>query len=149
MKITGVAPQIAILTFLYMFLVIIIDYSTIPFFNITNSYYPTFPILGIILILIGIIMIFNVAKKLRKSFISNILMTDGLYRIFRNPMYVAYLIFIIPGICFFFNSWLVFTSIIINFILFQIFIQKEYKYLANRYGEEYKIYLSRVWIKFL
>ena len=70
------------------------------------------------------------AQKLRKSFNATILMTEGLYKIFRNPMYVS-------------------TTIIINYILFQIFIKKEYNYLEEKYGEEYKFYLRKVWCKYL
>ena len=149
MKITGVAPKIAVPTFIYMLITIIIDYFTKPLFKITEENYSTFIIVGIILIVIGIIAVASVAKKLRMSFNSGILMTDGLFTIFRNPMYVSYLILIIPGICFLFNSWLVFTSLIINFILFQIFIKEEYKYLEEKYKEEYKSYLDKVLFKFL
>ena len=105
-------------------------------------------ILGIILILAGAIIVVNVSIKLQKSFKTNILMTDGLYKIVRNPMYVAYLIFVIPGICILFNSWLVLTTIILNYILLRIFIKEEYKYLEDKFGDEYKRYLSKVWIKF-
>jgi len=149
MKIAGVAPQIAIPTFIYMLITIIIDYLTKPLFKINQNNYSILLIVGIILILIGILIVVNIARKLRKSFNANILMTEGLYKIFRNPMYVSYLILIIPGICLLLNSWLVFTTIIINFILFQIFIKKEYTYLEEKYGENYKSYLRKVWCKYL
>ena len=149
MKIAGAAPQIAIPSFVYMLITIIIDYITKPFFRITHGYYSYFLVVGILLILFGIIIVANVALKLRNSFGANILMIEGLYKIFRNPMYVSYLILIIPGICFLFNSWLIFTMLIINFILFQIFIKKEYKYLEEKYGEEYNSYLKKVWCKYL
>ena len=149
MKIAGVAPQIAIPTLIYMLITIIIDNLTKPFFKITQSNYSKLLIVGILLILIGIIIVVNMAQKLRKSFNANILMTGGLYKIFRNPMYVSYLMLIIPGICLLVNSWLVFTTIIINYILFQIFIKKEYNYLEEKYGEEYKFYLRKVWCKYL
>ena len=149
MTIAGVAPKIAIPTFIYMIIAIIIDYLTKPLFKITQNYYSTLVVLGILLVLIGIIMVIIVAKNLLKSFKANILMTDSLYKIFRNPMYTAYLILIIPGICFLFNSWLVLTSVIINYILLQILIKEEYKYLEEKFGEEYKMYLGKVWIKYL
>ncbi len=148
MKITGAAPKIAIPTFIYLLFTILIDYLTKHLFKITQSNYSTLLILGIILILVGVIIVVNVSIKLRKSFKANILMNDGLYKIVRNPMYVAYLIFVIPGICVLFNSWLVLTTIILNYILLHIFIKEEYKYLEDKFGEEYKRYLSEVWIKF-
>jgi protein-S-isoprenylcysteine O-methyltransferase Ste14 len=149
MKIAGVAPQIAIPTFLYMLITIIIDQLTRPLFQMTQRNDSNFLIIGILLILFGVLIVVTIGKKLLKSFHENILMTEGLYKIFRNPMYVSYLIFIIPGIGLVFNSWLVFTAIIINFILFQIYIKKEYRYLEEKYGEQYKLYLKKVWCKYL
>jgi protein-S-isoprenylcysteine O-methyltransferase Ste14 len=64
-------------------------------------------------------------------------------------MYAAYLLFIFPGISLIFGSWLILTTVILNFILIQLFINEEYQYLEEKYGDEYKRYLDNVWIKFL
>lgn len=149
MKITGVAPKIAVPTFLYIILAVVIDSLTKPLFRITQNNYSTLVVVGILLILIGVVLVSIVGRKLIKSYKSTILMTNGLYKVFRNPMYTAYLIFIMPGISILFNSWLILSSVILNFILFQVFIKEEYKYLEKTFGEEYKRYLDDVWIKFL
>ncbi|HZW38336.1 MAG TPA: isoprenylcysteine carboxylmethyltransferase family protein [Ignavibacteriaceae bacterium] len=149
MKITGVAPKIAIPTFIYMIVMIIIDNQTKPQFTITINHYNILMIIAIILILIGVAMVFSVAKILLKEFPEGRLMSDGLFKIFRNPMYASYMLFVIPGICLLFNSWLVLTTVIINFIFFKIFIKEEHKYLEGKFGDEYKTYLEKVKIKFL
>jgi protein-S-isoprenylcysteine O-methyltransferase Ste14 len=64
-------------------------------------------------------------------------------------MYDAYLIFVFPGLSLLLNSWLVMTTFIVNFILLQLFIREEYRYLENKFGDEYKTYLNKVWFKFL
>jgi len=94
-------------------------------------------------------MVASCGKKLLKSFNKEKLMTDGLYKIFRNPMYAAYMLFVVPGICLLFNSWLVLTTVIINSLLFFIFIRKEHRYLQEKFGKEYEEYLQKVLIKFL
>lgn len=149
MKITGAAPKIAIPTFIYMLAAIFIDNQLKPFFNITENHYSTLVIIAALLILTGVILVITAARKLLKSFKAGVLMTDGLYKIVRNPMYASYTLFIIPGLCLLFNSWLVLTTVIINFILLQIFIKEEYRYLEEKFGEEYKTYLQKVRIKFL
>lgn len=149
MKVLGVAPFIAAPTFLYLGLTIIISYLADGMFIITNSDYSILAGAGIILIVIGVLMVISCGRKVLKSFSSGKLMTDSLYRIFRNPMYAAYLIFIIPGICFLFNSWLALTTVIINYILFSIFIKHEHKYLHEKFGKEYEEYLTKVYFKFL
>jgi len=97
MTMAGVAPKIAIPTFIYIVLVVYIDFLTKPIFIVTTNYYTTLVLLGILLIVVGIIIIISVAKKLHKSFKANTLMTEGLFKIVRNPMYTSYLILIIPG----------------------------------------------------
>jgi len=149
MKITGAAPKIAIPTFIFMLITVVIDYLTSPLFKITMNNYSALIIAGIIMIITGALMVLSTGKKLLKSFNSEKLMTDGLYRVFRNPMYASYLIFVIPGICLLFNSWLVLTTVILNYILLKIFIKEEHQFLVEKFGEEYKNYLEKVWIKFL
>ena len=149
MKITGAAPKIAIPTIIYMFIAIYFDKLEYPLFKITLYNYSTLVVIGVIMVIIGVSMVVAVQGKLRKSFYSGLLMKDGLYKILRNPMYDAYLIFVFPGLSLLLNSWLVMTTFIVNFILLQIFIREEYRYLENKFGVEYKSYLNNVWVKFL
>lgn len=148
MSIRGVAPQIASLTFLYLLISFIISSLMKPAFQI-NSDNSILTIIGIILIVPGIIMVAVSGRLVLKSFNENTLIRTGLYRVFRNPMYAAYFLFIIPGLCLLLNSWLVLTTIPVNYILFQIFIHKEYIYLKEKFGKEYEDYLKTVIIKFL
>lgn len=149
MNILGVAPFIAIPTIVYLITTIILSLTNKPFFDITEKSYEILIVLGIVLILIGILMVISCGRKLLKSFNSGLLMTDGLYKIFRNPMYAAYMLLIFPGIGLLFNSWLVLTTVPLNYILLSIFIQREYRYLKEKFGVEYELYLKKVLIKFL
>ena len=148
MSIRGAAPQIASLTFLYLLISFIISSLMKLAFQI-NSDNRVLTAIGLILIVPGIIMVAVSGRMVLRSFNENTLMRTGLYRVFRNPMYAAYFLFIIPGICLLLNSWLVLTTIPVNYVLFQIFIQKEYIYLREKFGKEYEEYLKTVLIKFL
>ena len=149
MKITGVAPLIAAPTFAYLIITVVVSYYTSPLFSIVNNGSNILVYVGIALIIPEIIMVAACGRRLLKSFDKNKLMTDGLYKFFRDPMYVAYLIFVIPGICLLFNSWLVLTTVILNYVLYSTFIKREHKYLEEKFGAEYKEYLDKVIIKFL
>jgi protein-S-isoprenylcysteine O-methyltransferase Ste14 len=149
MKIAGVAPLIAIPTFLYLGLTILINYSAGGIFTITEKGYSILLAAGVVMIVTGVLMVASCGRKLLKSFNSGKLMTDGLYKIFRNPMYAAYMLFVVPGICLLFNSWLVLTAVIINSLLFFIFIRKEHRYLQEKFGKEYEEYLQKIIIRFL
>jgi protein-S-isoprenylcysteine O-methyltransferase Ste14 len=148
-KITGAAPKIARPTIIFMFIAIYFDKLEYPLFKITLYNYSTLVVIGVIMVIIGVSMVVAVQGKLRKSFKSGFLMKDGLYRILRNSMYDAYLIFVFPGLSLLLNSWLVMTTFLVNFILLQIFIKEEYRYLENKFCVEYKSYLNNVWVKFL
>lgn len=149
MNIAGSAPLIAAPTLVYLIITAIISAGAKPLFAITEKHYWILIVVGIVLMLIGILMVISCGRKLLKSFNKGLLMTDGLYKIFRNPMYAAYLLFVIPGLCLFFNSWLVLTTVLLNYILFSIFIKREHKYLEEKFGAEYESYLKNVFIKFL
>ena len=149
MKIAGVAPLIAIPTFLYLILAVVISLTATKIFTISINHYFVLAAIGIVLITGGVLMVISCGRKLLKSFNSDLLMTDGLYRIFRNPMYASYLLLIIPGICLLFNSWLVLSTVVINYILFSVFIKREHRYLEEKFGSEYEEYLEKVFIKFL
>jgi protein-S-isoprenylcysteine O-methyltransferase Ste14 len=149
MNVLGVAPFIAIPTFLYLGLAIVVTYLNGELFKITYANYTAIALTGVVMILIGALMVAACGRKVLKSFSSGKLMTDGLYKIFRNPMYAAYLIFVIPGISLLFNSWLALTTIVVNYILFSMFIKREYSYLREKFGKEYEEYLKKVLIKFL
>jgi protein-S-isoprenylcysteine O-methyltransferase Ste14 len=149
MKITGVAPQIAVPTTLYLVVTAIIHVVTRPLFTITRTHYAILVFVAAFMLLAGIIMILNIGRKLLRNYKSKTLMTDGLFRVFRNPMYSSYLLLIIPATALLFNSWLMLSAVIFNYILIKIFIRKEHTYLQDTFGDEYKNYLKKVWFKFL
>ena len=149
MNVLGVAPYIAAPTFLYMALAVVITFLSGEVFKITSVAYKPLVIAGILMIFTGTLMVIYCGRKLLKSFNSGKLMTDGLYKTFRNPMYAASLVFIIPGIALLFNSWLTLTTVLINYFLFSVFIKREYVYLYEKFGMDYDDYLTKVLIKFL
>jgi protein-S-isoprenylcysteine O-methyltransferase Ste14 len=149
MKITGVAPQIAVPTMLYLIATAIVHILTRPLFIITEAHYKTLVFIAIIMLAVGIVIVFSVARKLLSNFRKGTLMTNGLFKVFRNPMYAGYLLFITPAIALLFNSWLMLSAVIINYILFRVFIKKEYDYLHDSFGADYKNYLKQVWFRFL
>ena len=149
MKITGVAPLIAVPTFVYLIITAAISYLSKPAFSIIPNDGGVLIYAGVALIIPGVIMVAACGRRLLKSFDKNKLMTDGLYKYFKDPMYVAYLLFVIPGICLLFNSWLVLTTVLLNYVLYTVLIKREHKYLEEKFGAEYKAYLDKVIIKFL
>jgi len=83
MNIAGSAPVIASPTLLYLIITAIISSVTKPLFTITEKNDSILIGFGIVLIIIGILMVINCGRKLLKSFNKGLLMTDGLYKVFK------------------------------------------------------------------
>ncbi|MCQ2509255.1 MAG: isoprenylcysteine carboxylmethyltransferase family protein [Lachnospiraceae bacterium] len=105
-----------------------------------------FRILGVLLIVAG--LYFNYSAKRKSKLFENIkqnrLITDGIYRYVRNPVYSA-ILFCCTGISLFANNLLVLIAPVCCWIYTTIFlIQTEEKWLRNLYGQEYVEYCKRV-----
>ena len=111
--------------------------------------------LGIILILTSFLLIYLSVKSFKfhqedpnPTTESNILITEGIFKYIRNPMYLSLVCFqlsIGSLLSFlhisFFSS---FTLLILHFFI----VKKEESYLRNKFGEQYIMYIqtSRRWI---
>ena len=72
------------------------------------------------------------------------LVTDGIYRCCRHPLYASWVVFIVPGIVFLVNSWIGLTIPIFMYFVLRILVRKEEIYLASVFGSEYSDYKKRV-----
>ncbi len=76
------------------------------------------------------------------------IVTDGIYRLSRNPMYVS-LAFVYLGIACWVNSlWILLLMVPVLVVVDQGIIKREEQYLEQKFGDEYLRYKSEVrrWI---
>lgn len=110
---------------------------------------------GLAMVLFGIIILIHVALRFKKMEPAlepwkptTHILTDGIFALSRNPIYLAFN-FVTLGLGIFFNNaWMVW-SFIPGFIFLQIYvIQKEETYLDEKFGNEYRAYKNKVrrWI---
>jgi protein-S-isoprenylcysteine O-methyltransferase Ste14 len=74
--------------------------------------------------------------------------TSGLYRFSRNPIYLAFLLIVI-AFAFFANSiWFFLSALLLFLILHAAVVRREERYLAGKFGESYAGYCRQVrrWI---
>lgn len=76
------------------------------------------------------------------------LVSSGLYRFSRNPMYLGMLVFLLGVALFLGSVGAVCPVIIFGWIIHHRFIRNEELFLAERFGEEYEAYRKKVrrWI---
>lgn len=72
------------------------------------------------------------------------LMTDGPFRFSRNPIYLGMAIFIVGAGRATNNPWMIGSSLLFAAIIDLFVIRREEAYLAERFGDAYASYRSRV-----
>jgi len=100
--------------------------------------------IGVIFLAIGIPMLIISALTVSASFRKGELLTQGIYSRSRNPLYAAWILFIIPGLSLFFGSWLILGTTLAIYAGFKVFIKEEYEYLREKFGQDYLDYEARV-----
>ncbi|HEV3146936.1 MAG TPA: isoprenylcysteine carboxylmethyltransferase family protein [Gemmataceae bacterium] len=71
------------------------------------------------------------------------LVTAGIFRYSRNPIYVAFA-FVLIGEFLIFTNWILLAYLVAATWLFHRQVLREEEYLRTRYGQEYAEYCSRV-----
>ncbi len=99
---------------------------------------------GIALLLFGIPFWFIAAVTLRRAYDAEELCTTGVFSLCRNPIYAAWILFLLPGGLLFFRAPLLFLIPLLFYgVLRQVF-PKEDAWLEKKYGEAYRLYRERV-----
>jgi protein-S-isoprenylcysteine O-methyltransferase Ste14 len=96
--------------------------------------------LGIFLFVVGFAFYLATVRTLIQGLRTNKLITTGPYQLCQNPLYAAFILFIVPGICFLAGSWLSLTTSLIAWLIFKLTIGKEYKQLERIFGDDYLEY---------
>jgi protein-S-isoprenylcysteine O-methyltransferase Ste14 len=99
-----------------------------------------FLVAGIVLLVIGIPMLVVAARAATIAYNSEKLATTGIFGIVRNPIYSAWIMFIIPGLMLLTHSWPLFLTPVVAYVVFKVTIRRESDYLERHFGEAYRKY---------
>jgi protein-S-isoprenylcysteine O-methyltransferase Ste14 len=100
--------------------------------------------LGIVFAALGFFFWASGAMAIRKAFYARRLLTDGVYRLTRNPMYAAFILFLIPAVSFLMNDVLIVLASGVLYVVFRLKIKKEESYLMELFGDDYNRYAEQV-----
>jgi protein-S-isoprenylcysteine O-methyltransferase Ste14 len=100
--------------------------------------------LGILFLLVGLPMLAVGARAMAMAYRSDRLATTGLFGIVRNPIYAAWIVFVIPGLVLFTQSWPLLLTPVVAYVAFKIKIPRENRYLEKRFGAAYRQYKADV-----
>ena len=113
--------------------------------------------ISVLILLVGTIILISPVFKFIKSKTTvnpvkfkkvNKLVTSGIYRYSRNPMYLGMIIIIISTSIFYLNYYSIVTPFIFYFWINRFQIKREEIFLAKKFGKEYLSYKSKTrrWI---
>ena len=112
---------------------------------------------SVLILLVGSLILINPVFKFIKSKTTvnpvkfkkvNKLVTSGIYKYSRNPMYLGMILIIISTSIFYLNYFSVVTPFIFYFWINEFQIKREEIFLEEKFGKEYLSYKSRTrrWI---
>ena len=140
----GVGPKI----FKWVTLIIIFGILTRIFFPSASTFPSDFlqplAIAGWFWMTIGIIFWICGVVQFLVGFPKGKLITNGVFSVSRNPIYSAWIIFVLPGLAVICNNWIFLLSAVVMYILLKINIKEEEQNLTVIFGEQYIEYANRV-----
>ena len=114
-------------------------------------------IISIFILSIGILILLNPVLKFKKSKTTinpikfkkvNKLVTSGIYKYSRNPMYLGLLMIVISSSIFYLNIYSILTPLFFYLWINRFQIKREEVFLTEKFGEDYLSYKkkTRRWI---
>ena len=118
---------------------------------------PNQNLISFIIFLIGVLILINPIFKFIKSKTTidpikfkkvNKLITSGIYKYSRNPMYLGLLMIIISTSIFYLNIFSISTPFFFYFWINRFQIKREEIFLTEKFGKEYLLYMTKTrrWI---
>jgi protein-S-isoprenylcysteine O-methyltransferase Ste14 len=133
----GVGPRIATVLLPWLLISIVLSTHFRKMFSFTNEKSTLLFMCGIFLLIFGLIFYGSTVRLLLKGLKETRLVTNGAFSLCQNPLYSSIILFIIPALSLIINSWLVLTTSIAGYIMFKIFIEREYTELEKFFGDDY------------
>ena len=140
----GVGPSIMVPTAAYAAIAGLTTWLWPDICMVTPVPYSVLLVARIVLLLIGIPMLFMAGKAATVAYNSDKLATTGIFGLTRNPIYSAWIMFIIPGLVLMSRSWPLFLTPLVAYVVFKATIRHENEYLERHFGDDYRKYKAEV-----
>lgn len=140
----GVGPVFASLSIAYGMMTLLVSWAYWPAFRI--EILPRWALLGlgIGLILFGSLFFLASVRAVHSAIDAGRLVTDGVYRWCRHPLYASWVVFIVPGIVLSAGTWLGLTTPVFMYVLLRFLVRKEEAHLEEVFGPAYLAYKQKV-----
>ena len=139
----GIGPKIGRVTLPYLAATIALSILFPAVFSFGIALEQPFLVAGIVLIVIAMVFYFTTLRLMLPAIRGNRLVTRGAYRLCRNPLYSALLLFLVPGLALLLNSWIILTTSVVGYLVFRKYIHEEEETLERLFGDDFRAYRER------
>jgi len=140
----GTGPVFFSLSLGYGLIMVVLSRHFYPVFEINILPHRFLTILGILMIAVGVPFWIISVKSVMRAYNADKLVTEGIYRYCRHPLYASWTVFIIPGVVLLLKSWIGLTTPIFMYIILRMLVNKEEIYLESVFGSEYLHYRQKI-----
>jgi protein-S-isoprenylcysteine O-methyltransferase Ste14 len=144
MTVWGIGRKLTASTAAFAVVVAAVNYYFLPQWRFTVLSEKAALVLGVVLIMTGVVALVTLARTVTRAFKAGELATTGMFSITRNPMYCAWIIFIVPGIVIICRDMLLWLIPAFMYGAFKVLIKQEEVFLEQKFGDEYRAYRARV-----
>ena len=115
-------------------------------YDLTIRIIPRPLLAGLAWLLLGVGIPFFIAAlfSLHRAYNSNQLVTTGIFSLCRNPIYAAWVVFLVPALMLFQANWLALSVPVFMYGYVRVLVRHEERYLETRFGDSYREYRRRV-----
>jgi len=149
MTVFGIGPVLAPVGLVVVAGTIVLHLLFRPLFTITGADPDLLLSIGIGLGALGTYVLALSGTRIVKAARRQELVTNGPFAVFLNPIYGAFVLFIIPAVALALQSWLVLLSSPVVYVMYRLLVRREEHYLMSRFGDAYLAHRKRVLLKFL
>lgn len=146
MSVMGVGGKIAVVLLAALLPLLVLSYL-LPPLRLPASAYPALYWIGGALAVVGFALNLAAAFTMLRAHKEHRLATDGLYRVFRDPMYVLQLFLTLPGLLLMTHSWAALLAVPVAYVAYRRFVREEHDWLRQQFGEQYATYEKNLAVK--
>lgn len=140
----GIGPYIALACVPYAIVAEVITNRWPQLCRVPLVPYGVLSVMAAVLLIARVSMLVIAARAVTRAYNSDQLMTSGMFALVRNPIYSAWLVFIIPGLALLGRSWPLLLTPVLGYAVFKRLIHREDGYLRQRFGKTYLDYRAQV-----
>ena len=140
----GIGPLFAALSIVYAAILEALSLACAPLFDITWPPRTVLTGLGSALIIVGIPLWLWATVAVMRAYNSGTLVTRGIYRCCRHPLYAAWIVLIGPGIALLSHSWLLLSAPPWMYAVARVLVVREEVSLETLFGGRYRAYRKSV-----